>query len=117
MEYSPECAVAEMVNKKPCVLKTGGVELKNIHLPSGKSNRVYTFDVSKAEAIFYQLVADKLIKFPQGHSLPKPEELKGKEYCKYYNSWSHTTNNYIVFRNDIHDKIERGEFKFEAKEN
>ncbi|KAH7833624.1 hypothetical protein Vadar_008193 [Vaccinium darrowii] len=93
------------------------MELKSVHPTSGKSKRVYTFDVTKAEAIFYQLVADKLIKFPQGHTLPELEELRGKEYYKYHNSWSHTTNNCIVFRNDIHDKIEQGEFKLETKEN
>ncbi|XP_058211705.1 uncharacterized protein LOC131323881 [Rhododendron vialii] len=81
-----------------------------------KSTRTYTFNVGRAEAIFDQLLADKLLKLPFGHKIPTLEELKGKEYCKYHNSWNHTTNNCIVFRNDIQDKIERGEFKFPEKD-
>ncbi|KAH7851499.1 hypothetical protein Vadar_012534 [Vaccinium darrowii] len=118
MDCNPECAVAEMVNKKPHVLRTGSIELKAYVQvsSSSKAPRAYSFDITKAEAIFDQLVADKMIKFPTGHKLPFPKELKGKEHCKYHNSWSHSTNNCMVLRNDIHDKIERGEFKFEAKE-
>ncbi|KAH7840241.1 hypothetical protein Vadar_014620 [Vaccinium darrowii] len=118
MDCNPECAVAETVNKKPHVLKTGGIELKaDVQVSSSsKAPRAYSFDITKVEVIFDQLVADKMIKFPLGHKLPSPEELKGKKHYKYHNSWSHSTNNCMVLRNDIQDKIERGEFKFEAKE-
>lgn len=81
-----------------------------------RPTRAYTFDFSKVEAIFDQLLAAKLFKLPFGNKIPTLEELKGREYCKYHNSWNHTTNNCIVFRNDIQDKIERGEFKFPEKD-
>ncbi|KAH7839915.1 hypothetical protein Vadar_010318 [Vaccinium darrowii] len=118
MDCNPKCAVAEMVNKKPHVLRTGNIELKaDVQVSSSnKSPRAYSFDITKAETIFDQLVVDKMIKFPPGRKLPSPEELKGKEHCKYHNSWSHSTNNCMVLRNDIQDKIERVEFKFKAKE-
>lgn len=57
-----------------------------------------------------------MVKLHPGHKFPSLEDLRGKEYCKYHNYWSHTTNNCIVFRNDSQDKIERGEFKFEPKD-
>ncbi|XP_058216189.1 uncharacterized protein LOC131327177 [Rhododendron vialii] len=75
-------------------------------------------DVDVAEIVNRKpyLLADKLLKLPFGHKIPALDELKGKEYCKYHNSWSHSTNNCFVFRNDIQDKIDRGEFKFPEKD-
>lgn len=109
-------AVAELINKRPYVLKTGRIDMANAKATSSTPTRLYTFDIAKVEAIFDQFLVDKLVKLHLGHKFPSLEEMKGKEYCKYHNSWSHTTNNCIVFRNDIQDKIERGEFKFEPKD-
>lgn len=119
-DFEPsEVAVAKIINKKPYVLLPA-VRNPNtqVQMPqlTNKPPRVYTFDISKAEAIFDKLLADKLIKLPLGHKIPSPEEMKGKEYCKYHNLWNHTTNNCVILRNDIQDKIERGEFKFQEKE-
>ncbi|KAM1894845.1 hypothetical protein ACFX13_043700 [Malus domestica] len=62
-----------------------------------KTSKVYTFDITKADAIFDQLLSAKIIKLRLRHTIPKAEELKGKIYCKYHNSSKHTTNNYVVF--------------------
>ncbi|KAH7834933.1 hypothetical protein Vadar_021083 [Vaccinium darrowii] len=66
-----EADLTEMVNKKPHILRTGGIELKaEVQVSSSsKAPRAYSFDITKAEVIFDQLVADKMIKFPQGHKL------------------------------------------------
>ncbi|GFZ01378.1 hypothetical protein Acr_14g0010130 [Actinidia rufa] len=56
-----------------------------------------------------------MFKFSVGHKILKLEEIKNKEYCKYHNSWNHATNNCVVFRNDIQDRIDKGEFSFPNK--
>ena len=52
----------------------------------------YTFEVVKTEEIFDFIVKEKFIAFPKDHRIPGKDELRGKAYCKYHNSWNHTTN-------------------------
>ena len=52
----------------------------------------YTFEVVKIKEIFDFLVKEKFITFPKDHRIPNKDELRGKTYCKYHNSWNHTTN-------------------------
>ncbi|KAH7854829.1 hypothetical protein Vadar_018178 [Vaccinium darrowii] len=114
-EESSEVAVAEIVNRKPYACKAFvKVEPTKAQgsMASPKTTRAYTFDIMKAEEIFDQLMADKLLRFSVGHKIPSPAEIKGKEYCKYHNSWNHTTVNCIIFRNAIQDRIDKGDFKF-----
>ncbi|KAH7861440.1 hypothetical protein Vadar_026209 [Vaccinium darrowii] len=114
-EDNPEVAVAEIVNRKPYACKAFvKVEPTKAQgsMASPKTTRAYTFDITKAEEIFDQLMADKLLRFSVGHKIPPPAEIKGKEYCKYHNSWNHTTVNCIIFRNAIQDRIDKGDFKF-----
>ena len=61
----------------------------------------YTFEVVKTEEIFDFLVKEKLITFPNDHRIPSKNEQRGKTYCKYLNSWNHTTNACWGFRNFI----------------
>ena len=61
----------------------------------------YTFNASKIEGIFYFLLKERFITFPHDHQLPNKEELKGKVYCKYHNSWNHGTNSCWSLRNII----------------
>ena len=61
----------------------------------------YTFKVAKIEEIFDFLVKQKFITFPKDHCIPNKGELRGKVYCKYHNSWNHTTNACWGFRNVI----------------
>lgn len=81
-------------------------------LASPKTSRSYMFDITKAEEIFDHLMADKLLHFSVGHKIPPRAKIKWKEYCKYHNSWNHTTVNCITFRNGIQDRIDKGDFKF-----
>ncbi|CAL9024631.1 unnamed protein product [Prunus brigantina] len=48
------------------------------------------------DALFDEMLLQKAIETP--HRLPKPEELKGKQYCRWHNSWNHSTNSCVVFR-------------------
>ena len=58
---------------------------------------------------------EKFITFPQDHQLPNKEEIKGKVYCKYNNSWNHGTNFCWSMRNIIQDNINKGILKFLEK--
>ncbi|KAM1746425.1 hypothetical protein ACFX11_013056 [Malus domestica] len=81
-----------------------------------KTSKVYTFDITKADAIFDQLLLAKIIKIRPGHNILKAEELKGKTYCKYHNSNKHTTNKCVVFRDAIQSWIDKGKLKFPEKQ-
>ncbi|KAM1322293.1 hypothetical protein ACFX2F_015280 [Malus domestica] len=94
---------AEIVIDKPYACKAltqiDAKEVKTRSAPEEtmKTSKVYTFDITKADAIFDQLLLAKIIKLRLGHTIPKADELKGKIYCKYHNSSKHTTNNCVVF--------------------
>ncbi|KAM2687306.1 hypothetical protein EV2_010088 [Malus domestica] len=83
---------AEIVIDKPYVCKAltqvDSKEVKTRSATEGalKPSKVYTFDITKADAIFDQLLSARIIKLRPGHNIPKAEELKGKIYCKYHNS-------------------------------
>ncbi|CAL2238306.1 unnamed protein product [Prunus armeniaca] len=66
--------------------------------------KAYTFDLTRAEAIFDLLLSEKKVNLSFGHKIMKPEELKGKTFCKYHSSWSHNTNNCVVLR-DVNQKL------------
>ncbi|KAM1003900.1 hypothetical protein ACFX2C_004163 [Malus domestica] len=80
-----------------------------------KPSKVYTFDITKADVIFDQLLSARIIKLRPGHNIPKAEELKGKVYCKYHNLSKHTTNNCVVFRDNVQSWIDNGKLKFPEK--
>lgn len=54
---------------------------------------------------------DKQIRLLDGHKIAPPEELKGKKYCTWHNSYNHATSHYIVFRNALQKAINEGRFK------
>ena len=80
-----------------------------------KTSKAYTFDITKADTIFDQLLLSKIIKLQPGHNIPKAEELKGKMYCKYHNSNKHTTKKCVVFRDAIQSWIDSGKLKYPEK--
>ena len=75
----------------------------------------YPFEVAKTKEIFDFLVKEKFITFPKDHQIPKKDELRGKAYCKYHNSWKHATNACWGIRNVIQDRINKGILKFPDK--
>ncbi|KAM1382658.1 hypothetical protein ACFX2F_035100 [Malus domestica] len=109
---------AKIVIDKPSVCKAltqinfKGAKTRSATEETTKTLKVYPFDITKADAIFDQLLLAKIIKLRPEHNIPKAEELKGKTYCKYYNSTKYTTNNCVVFRDDIQSWIDKGKLKF-----
>ncbi|XP_059639356.1 uncharacterized protein LOC132281699 [Cornus florida] len=120
-----EVDAVEIVSKKPYVCKALAKPLETVSgvQPSSssakrnifKAGKQYVFDISKAEQIFDHLLSNKIIKVTGVHKIPSADEIKGREYCKYHNSWNHATNNCVVFRNVIQAQIEKGAWKFPEK--
>ncbi|KAM1050315.1 hypothetical protein ACFX2A_032773 [Malus domestica] len=110
--------VAGIVIDKPYVCKaltqinSKEVKTHSATEETAKTSKVYTFDITKAEAIFDQLLSAKIIKLRPGHNIPKAEDFKGRTYCKYHNSTKHATNNCVIFRDDIQSWIDKGKLKF-----
>ena len=71
--------------------------------------------MEKTKEIFDFLLKEKFIIFLQDHQFPIKEELRGKIYCRYHNSWNHGTNSCWSFRNIIQDRINKGILKFPEK--
>ncbi|XP_050211887.1 uncharacterized protein LOC126662044 [Mercurialis annua] len=82
---------------------------------SGSEDEEYSFDLTKADDIFDALLKDGQIALSEGHAIPPSEELVGKDYCKYHNSWRHSTNNCVNFRNVIQKAINEGKLLFPTK--
>ncbi|KAK1652034.1 hypothetical protein QYE76_069839 [Lolium multiflorum] len=74
--------------------------------------RGFDFDVTKAEQIFDLLLKEKQLKLPEGLKIPTAQELNGKPYCKWHNTFSHTTNDCRVWRQQIQMAIEQGRLIF-----
>jgi hypothetical protein len=56
----------------------------------------FTFDVSKCDRIFDELL--KLGNIKISYTMPPLDEIKQHAYCKFHNSYSHATNDCNVFR-------------------
>ncbi|CAL2265455.1 unnamed protein product [Prunus armeniaca] len=115
-----EMSSAEVNIDKPFVCK-GLVKADNSRtkIPDTKfatrQTKAYTFDLTRAKAIFDLLLTEKKVKLSFGHKIPKPEELKGKTFCKYHSSWSHNTNNCVVLRDVIQKLIDEKKLQFPEK--
>ena len=70
---------------KPCTYSF----LKTIH-KSRQGNIKFSFDVSKYDRIFDELL--KLEHIKVSHVIPPHDELKRHAYWKWHNSFSHATN-------------------------
>ena len=66
----------------------------------------FTFDVSKCDRIFDELLRSGNIKL--SHVIPPLEELKRRAYCKLYNSFSHATNDCNVFCRHVQSAVNEG---------
>ncbi|KAK1604236.1 hypothetical protein QYE76_027909 [Lolium multiflorum] len=72
----------------------------------------FDFDVTKAEQIFDLLLKEKQLKLPEGHKIPTVQELNGKPYCKWHNTFTHATNDCRVWRQQVQMAIEQGRLIF-----
>lgn len=80
-----------------------------------QTSKAWTFDITKVDVIFGQLLETKIIMLRPGDVIPKAEFLKGKVSCTFYNSNKHATSNCIMFCNAIKDWIDKGKLKFFEK--
>jgi hypothetical protein len=55
----------------------------------------FTFNVGKCDKIFDELLKNANITL--NHTIPSSDELKPHAYCKWHDSFSHTTNDCNVF--------------------
>ena len=86
---------------KPCSCSS----LKPI--PKNRQEQVrFTFDVSKCDRIFDELLRSGNIKL--SHVIPPLEELKRHAYCKWHNIFSHATNDCNIFRRKIQSAVNEG---------
>jgi hypothetical protein len=65
----------------------------------------YTFDVSKCDHFFDLLLRGGLIQLIEGHVIPSADILAKKTYCKWHNSYTHTTNECNYFRQQVQSAI------------
>lgn len=83
-----------------------------------KEERKYSFDLEKADAIFYWLfqnMGEFVLRL--GTESQKTDRGKENDYCKCHESFTHLTRDCITFRNLIHDLIESKDIVFpETKE-
>jgi hypothetical protein len=94
-EEGNEICVAEWVEK------LGGKPISCSFLKpnEGRRNEMrYAFDVSKCDRLFDLLHRGGVIWLTEGHVIPSADILAKKTYCKWYDSYTHTTNtNAIIF--------------------
>ncbi|KAB2608815.1 S2-RNase [Pyrus ussuriensis x Pyrus communis] len=65
----------------------------------------YSFDLTKASEIYEELVRTRVIVPDNIKKMPKPEELRGKKYCKLHYTFNHFITNYVQFKDWIQDLI------------
>ena len=70
----------------------------------------FTFDVSKCDRIFDELLRLGHLKIT--HVIPPLEELKRRAYCKFQNSSSHAINVCNVFHRQVQSAINEGRLIF-----
>jgi hypothetical protein len=58
----------------------------------------YTFDVMKFDHLFNLLLWGGVIRLTEGHVIPNADILAKKTYCKWHDSYTHTTNECNYFR-------------------
>jgi hypothetical protein len=71
----------------------------------------FTFDVSKRDHIFDELLKSGNIKLT--HTIPPLEELKRRAYCKFHNSFYHAINDCNVFCRQVQSAINEGRLTFD----
>jgi hypothetical protein len=92
------------------ILWVGLTHFSQINFDGSATNRQkqvrFTFDVSKCDRIFDELLKNGHIKC--SHAIPSLEVLKQCAYCKWHNSFSHATNDCNVFRRKVQSAVNEG---------
>jgi hypothetical protein len=65
----------------------------------------YTFDMLKCDRLFDLLLRGGVIRLTEGHFLPNADILAKKTYCKWHDSYTHTTNKCNYFWQQVQSVI------------
>jgi hypothetical protein len=106
----PSRCVAEWVdaNLAPFVCSTLNPVVQNYW-----QNKIrYTFEISNCGEIFDILVLEKRIRIPVECVISSSKELGKCAYCKWHDSFSHTTCDCNVFHRQLQSAIDEGRLKF-----
>jgi hypothetical protein len=68
----------------------------------------YTFDVTKSDCLFDLLLWGGVIRLIEGHIIPNTDILAKKTYCKWHDSYTHTTNECNYFWRQVQSVINDG---------
>jgi hypothetical protein len=68
----------------------------------------YAFDVSKCDRLFNLLLWGGVIWLTEGHVIPSADILAKKTYCKWHDSYTHTTNECNYFWQQVQLVINDG---------
>ncbi|CAN6713704.1 unnamed protein product [Malus baccata var. baccata] len=74
----------------------------------------YSFDLTKAPEIYEELVRARVILPDSAKKMPKPEELRGKKYCKLHYTFNHFIVNCVQFRDWVQDLIVKGKLLLDS---
>ncbi|CAN6687240.1 unnamed protein product [Malus baccata var. baccata] len=74
----------------------------------------YSFDLTKAPEIYEELVRARVILPDSAKKMPKPEELRGKKYCKLHYTFNHSIVNCVQFRDWVQDLIVKGKLLLDS---
>ncbi|RYR46320.1 hypothetical protein Ahy_A07g032060 [Arachis hypogaea] len=104
-----------LIIKRPpyvCSLLKKFLNIDKVNEMKYKGGKKYSFDILKLEQI-YVLLKDKQLVLPEKKTLPSVKNLKGKSFCKFHQAISHSTNNFVCFRDLIQEEIMERRLKFD----
>jgi hypothetical protein len=80
---------------------------------NNRQNKIrYTFEISNCNEIFDILVLEKRIRIPANLAILSSKQLGKCAYCKWYDSFSHSTCDCNEFRRQLQSAIDEGQLKF-----
>jgi hypothetical protein len=82
-------------------------------IPKNQLKKIkYTFDLTLCDDIFEVLLKHVVIKLPSHKVIPSPHDLEGRVYCKWHNSFDHSTSSCNAFCLVIQSAIDIGRLRF-----
>jgi hypothetical protein len=85
----------------------------NLVVQNNRQNKIrYTFDISNCDEIFDILVLEKRIRIPTDCVISSSKELGKCAYCKWHDSFSHSTCDCSVLHRQLQLAIDEGRLKF-----
>jgi hypothetical protein len=104
-EEGNEICVAEWVEKP----RDKPISCSFLKPNGGRRDKMkYTFDMSKCDRLFDLLLWGGIIRLTEGHVIPNVDILAKKTYCKWHDSYTHTTNECNYFRWQVQLAINNG---------